>query len=76
MKIPYRIMGALLAAATVAVLTAGPAAAGASSWKVYNYNPSGQAWRRSHHRQFRVTKSRLTSAPALTRRCWPPGTTL
>jgi hypothetical protein len=43
MKIRYRVIGALVASATVAVLAAGPAMADASSWKVYNYNPSGQA---------------------------------
>ncbi len=43
MKIPYRIVGTLLASATVVALAAGPAMADASSWKVYNYNPSGQA---------------------------------
>jgi hypothetical protein len=43
MKIPYRVAGALLAAGMLAGLAAAPAMADASSWKVYNYNPSGRA---------------------------------
>jgi hypothetical protein len=43
MKIPYRVAGALLASVTLAVLAAAPALADSSSWKVYDYNPSGQA---------------------------------
>jgi len=43
MKIRYRAAGVLLAAGMLAGLAAAPAMADASSWKVYNYNPSGQA---------------------------------
>jgi hypothetical protein len=43
MKIPYRVVGAVLASATLAALAMAPAMADASSWKVYNYNPSGRA---------------------------------
>jgi hypothetical protein len=44
MRVPYRIAGALLASGMlVALAAAAPAMAGPSSWKVFNYNPSGQA---------------------------------
>jgi len=44
MRVPYRIAGALLASGMlVALASAAPAIAGPSSWKVFNYNPSGQA---------------------------------
>jgi hypothetical protein len=44
MRVPYRIAGALLASGMlVALASAAPAMAGPSSWKVFNYNPSGQA---------------------------------
>jgi hypothetical protein len=44
MRVPYRIAGALLASGMlVALASAVPAMAGPSSWKVFNYNPSGQA---------------------------------
>jgi hypothetical protein len=43
MKIRYRVAGVLLAAGMLAGLAAAPAMADASSWKVYNYNPSGRA---------------------------------
>ena len=44
MRVPYRIAGALLASGMlVAFAAAAPAMAGPSSWKVFNYNPSGQA---------------------------------
>jgi hypothetical protein len=44
MRVPYRIAGALLASGMLVVLaSAAPAIAGPSSWKVFNYNPSGQA---------------------------------
>ncbi len=43
MRIPYRIAGALLAGGMLAVLAAAPAMADPGSWKVYDYNPSGQA---------------------------------
>ena len=43
MRIPYRIVGALLACGTLAVFVAAPAMADPGSWKVYNYNPSDRA---------------------------------
>ena len=43
MRVPYRIAGALLASGMLVALAAAPAMAGPSSWKVFNYNPSGQA---------------------------------